>query len=93
MATNAQGDLAAFTILPQPFRTSSFPGATSIPRATADPGAISSYTTITASPSVSESAISSVSNWSDRSGISIYTDVRTTGTPRLAAELGTVSNR
>ena len=88
--------MAAFTILPQPFRTSSFSGAASIPRATAEPGTISSYTTITTSPSVSESAISdvsSVSNWSDRGGISVYTDVRTTGTPRLAAELGTLSNR
>jgi hypothetical protein len=85
--------MAAFTILPQPFRASSYPGATSIPRATADPGTLSQYTTTTTSTTTSKSAISSVSSWSDKGGISVYTDVRTTGTPRLAAELESVSNR
>jgi hypothetical protein len=87
------GNMAAFTILPQPFRTSSYPGATSIPRATADPGTLSRYTTTTTSATTSESVTSRVSSWSDRGGISVYTDVRTTGTPRLAAEYGTISNR
>jgi hypothetical protein len=87
----------AFTILPQPFRTTSFPGITaSVPRATADPGTLSIYTTTTTSASGSGSGIPGVSTWSDRGGISIYTDVRTTGTPRVAygvgAELGKVSN-
>jgi len=85
--------MAAFTILPQPFRISLYPGATSIPRATADPGTISSYTTTTTTPSVSESAISRISSWSDKGGIAVYTDVRTMGTPRLAAEFATSSNR
>lgn len=87
MPRDAEGSLAAFTLLPQPFRATSFPGLTPklIPHATADPGTLTIHTTITSIGASSEPvAITGTESWSDHGGQSVYTDVRTTGTPRVA---------
>lgn len=78
--------MAAFTLLPQPFRATSLPDITAkpIPHATADPGTLVTFATTT-SNKVSESLeITEFTSWSDHGGLSVYTDVRTTGTPRVA---------
>ena len=87
MSRDAEGSLAAFTLLPQPFRATSIPGVTPglIPHATADPGTLTIHTTITSiGASTEPEAITGIESWSDHGGMSVYTDVRTTGTPRVA---------
>jgi len=97
MSLDARGSLAAFTIggLPPTFQPTSLPGITaSIPRATVDPGTLPQSTTASLTIT-SESEIGK--SWSDRSAVSVYTDVRITGTPRVAGVAGpgpgTMSNR
>ena len=97
MSLDAQGSLAAFTIggLPPTFQPTSLPGiAASIPRATVDPGTLPQSTT--ASLTIT-SELEIGKSWSDRGAVSVYTEVRTTGTPRVAVGTGpgpgTVSNR
>ena len=87
MSRDAEGSLAAFTLLPQPFRTTSLPDITAnpIPHATADSGTLTIHTTITSiGASTEPEAITGTESWSDNGGQSVYTDVRTTGTPRVA---------
>jgi hypothetical protein len=84
---DAEGSLAALTILPKQSRATTIPGITvsPIPHATADPGTLTIHITTTSTSIQSESeSIAEFKNWSGIGGLSVYTDVRTTGTPRRA---------
>lgn len=84
--------MAAFTLLPQPFRATSLPDITAkpIPHATADPGTLVTFATTTSTKASESIEITGFTSWSDHGGLSVYTDVRTTGTPRVAG-LGAIS--
>jgi hypothetical protein len=84
---DSEGSLAAFTLLPHAFHTSSITGTipTAIPHATADPATISPSPTGRINDDTDTvGTLSGIIVCSDGGSISVYTDVRTKGTPRVA---------